>query len=336
MKILFLGDISGNSGPSMVNKNLLNQFKNNKNIFFLNKSNKFQKLMQCIKKLVKVDIINVSGIGIINFIAVLLGKVFKKKIVYIMHGAVKIEKNFSEYPFYYPIFENITIKYSDKIVCVSERFIEVLLKDKYYKKFKDKYTSINNGVNLNVVDKTKLCVKKDINTIVSLGGGRKEKNNIKVCEAIKKLNLPNIKYVIIGRKGKDIENIAKYEFVEYKGKISHEEVIKEMRKANIYIQNSIYEPFGIAPLEALNEGCSLILSKNIGMLNIFKKIPDKTVVDPMNVDEITHTILYRLTNSNNKELLDTIDREKIKWSEISKRYLDLWYELNQNKQLKDV
>lgn len=44
------------------------------------------------------------------------------------------------------------------------------------------------------------------------------------------------------------------------GRLPHDAMLAAMRGAAIYVHPALYEPFGLAPLEAASEGCALVLS----------------------------------------------------------------------------
>ncbi|HEV7437621.1 MAG TPA: glycosyltransferase family 4 protein [Pseudorhizobium sp.] len=48
----------------------------------------------------------------------------------------------------------------------------------------------------------------------------------------------------------------------HRGELTHEQTVSLMREAKIVVSPSIYEPFGLAPLEAARAGAALVLSDN--------------------------------------------------------------------------
>ena len=49
-----------------------------------------------------------------------------------------------------------------------------------------------------------------------------------------------------------------YSNVTFAGKLDEEELLALFRKSSIYVATSIYEPFGLAPLEAALCGCAVV------------------------------------------------------------------------------
>ena len=170
-----------------------------------------------------------------------------------MHGYVKKEYEINEVPLdsrrLLKAEENI-INVADRIICVSENFCNLMKKE--LKAKKDKITFVNSGIDL-LTEKDNINIQRDDNffTIVSIGGGIRIKNNIKVCKAIDKLKNVKIRYIVIGPRAKDGEKIIKYEFVQYYESLPHDKVLQILSQSNLYIQNSYFESFGLGIVEAI-------------------------------------------------------------------------------------
>ena len=114
--------------------------------------------------------------------------------------------------------------------------------------------------------------------------------------------------MVAGAEGKDINTIKSYPFVDYIGMIPHEQILTYMQQSALYIQNSVFETFGIAPLEALLCGCNLLLSCHTGALSIIPGALETDIIyDPYDIDEIANKILTLLHNNNQKRLISSIN-----------------------------
>lgn len=309
MKVLYLGDFIKENGPSMVDINLTNKLGDQVLKVQINKN-----LKKALSEILSCDIINVSGVSVKGALYALIAKLCGKKVTYIMHGGLEIEKRYREVPKDRIICEKITIACAKKIICVSEKFEEII-KNTYNLK---KTTYINNGVELKFKDKLNNNI--DENLILTVGGGRKEKGILNICKAISCLNDKKVKLIVVGEDGPDTESIKTYDFVEYKGFVDNKELIKLMEQSNIFIQNSLYEPFGIAPLEAISSGCKVILSENIGAP--IKQI-NEFVVKHDDIESISKSIDNLLKNRN----IQNIDQsfiDNLTWENSAKRYIKLW------------
>jgi glycosyltransferase involved in cell wall biosynthesis len=66
---------------------------------------------------------------------------------------------------------------------------------------------------------------------------------------------------IAGSRGLDgAETLAATEGCELLGEISHDELLREMASASVFVSPALYEPFGLSVLEAARAGCALLLA----------------------------------------------------------------------------
>ncbi|WP_231286967.1 glycosyltransferase [Aerococcus sp. Group 1] len=78
------------------------------------------------------------------------------------------------------------------------------------------------------------------------------------------------------------------------------------------MQNSYFETFGLAVLEALFNGNNLLISKNVGARDVLENLQNSDVInDNQNIEEITEKIKNILVNSNNRRLYNGLNQEKI-------------------------
>ena len=93
------------------------------------------------------------------------------------------------------------------------------------------------------------------------------------------------------------------------------------------MQNSCFETFGLAPVEALSLNCSVLLSDKIGALDIIETAEESDIIyDYKNADEIAEKIKGILDRPNADRLAAGIDFDKYSWSERGKV---LWEKLIQ-------
>lgn len=79
----------------------------------------------------------------------------------------------------------------------------------------------------------------------------------------------------------------------------------------MFIQNSQFESFGLALIDALSLGCDVLFSTNTGAKDIITARQESDIInDITDVDEIKDKILKTLECPNNKRLYDSIDKEK--------------------------
>ncbi len=303
-KIFFVGDFYSNSGPANVNKYFLKM--NNGFYKYSLAKNKFARIFELIYKTLTSDIICFCSFSHINLFGMKLCKIFNKKSVYLMHGLLEKEKEFRVIDNRDILVEEKMLNDVDKIICVSIKY-KNLIKTYYSKK---NIQHVFNGIDsIHMLNMTTTIYKNNDKFIIfSTGGDNKQKNNIKVCEAIaSRSNLSkSVLYIIAGNlDNKDF--FAKYDFVKFTGNIEHEECVAIMKKANLYIQNSYLESFGLSIIEALLQGCDLLISNNIGAIDILDVNDESKIFDNDNINEIANKIEYKLQHNEHSNTLSSFD-----------------------------
>jgi glycosyltransferase involved in cell wall biosynthesis len=75
---------------------------------------------------------------------------------------------------------------------------------------------------------------------------------------------------------------------ELLGELSHQELLREMKMASIFVSPALYEPFGLSVLEAATAGCALLLSD----IPTFRELWDGAALffNPRDADELTQQL----------------------------------------------
>lgn len=328
MKLFFLGDFKSDTGPGIANKLLKKGFSNIENVKFSYSNLLIMRILEIIINTIRFDKICICSFSKINYIAIFLAKLFQKEIFYIMHGCASYENSINNIVQNKKEIKKINklekyiIKNSKKVFCVSKKFMEFMVDREL--NYSSKFDYIYNGIDIDEIEKiTSLYKEKKIkNQIVSIGGGMRQKNNLTVCKAIDILNSKygmNLKYVIIGLPYTDKNEICKYDFVEYYDYLPHDKVLQILGQSILYIQNSIFETFGLSIVEALFSGCNLLISNNIGVIDLINNLEGNDVIyNTMDVDEIVCKIRYILNNNNSIRISRNIKRDEISPNKTSK------------------
>ena len=320
-KIYFVGDMLNKTGPAIANQNYYLYLKND--MFYCFSNNRIIRSLHYIIHLFVVKKVVISSFSKLNLILLKIGKFFNKETFYLMHGFKKEEVKYQDLEdkvkekkikYEYELLDNV-----NHILCVSKFFSEYLAN--IYPEFKNKIKYVNNGINVENITKRE---KSKQYTIMSVGGGRRQKNNLTVCKAIEKAQI-DVKYIIVGEQDIDGDEIKKYPFVEYYDELPHEEVIKLMNRADLYIQNSYFETFGIALMEALKCGCNLLISSKIGAIEVLKGLSQSDIINDVdNVDEISIKILNKIKEKSNSITYDKLENSI---ENRSKEFLDIIKEM---------
>lgn len=100
------------------------------------------------------------------------------------------------------------------------------------------------------------------------------------------------------------EKIVSNQFIEFCGHINNPDELKELYlHAKAFVFPSLYESFGIPPLEAQECGCPIVISDVTALPEIYKD--SALYFDPYNVDDIANKIIALLNNEDlQKKLID--------------------------------
>ena len=312
MKIFVVGDYYSGTGPANVTKAYIENLP--EGTYYQRFKNKLFRLIELYIKIPKSDVVFLSGHSKQNLIAIKLAKKKGIKVAFLMHGCVEHENAINGVPDEaMNQVERATLEGSDLILAVSTQFEDWLKEN--YSQYSDKISHLINGVDLDITDLTDGGNRAD-NRIISIGGGMPRKRIVNICKAIDLLNKNGSCYelIVAGDIGLDTEAINSYPFVKNLGIISHEEMLKSLQGARLFIQNSCFETFGLAPLEALFSGCDILLSSVCGALSIFDRVNETDIInDTEDIDEIATKITYLIQNSNNSRLMQSIDKESASW-----------------------
>ncbi len=316
MRIFVVGDYKTGTGPANVTMEYLKRLE--KGTLYQKFNSKAARAAEIFIKSLFCDCILMSGYSAQNLLCIKAAKLFKKKTAYIVHGAITYENQINhEENASMSEVEEETLKGSDLLLAVSEKF-SVWMKENY-PQYKHKIDYVTNGVDFEVIKKSaniKDSIIRDKKQIMTIGGGMPRKAILQICEAIDILNKEgeDLKLVVIGKDGYDTKKINSYHFVENRGLVSNEEKTKLFYESALFVQNSLFETFGLAPVEALSCGVSILTSKVAGVLDILAGTYDEDIINnPNDTYELAGKIKNLLVNSNNERLIGCIDEESDSW-----------------------
>jgi len=172
--------------------------------------------------------------------------------------------------------------------------------------------------------------------ILFVGSRKKHKNLSCLILAFSQVKnkFPNLKLVIAGKKDSEIDevNLLKNK-LDLEEKIieiispSDEEIINLYKHAKLFIFPSLYEGFGLPPLEAIACSC-LVITSNIPAL---KEILGENIAcfNPYSVDNIADKIINVLVSERKRKALLEEGKKRLKLyskDKIINQYIELFYE----------
>ena len=329
MHIFLLGDFNTNNGPGNANKKIREALQLNYEIEYSKEQGKIKRIYEMYKGIIRSDILVICSASQINYLAVRLAKKFHKKVLYLMHGYSSYERRIEnpklsgeelKKTYDYEVF---IYSHADRILCVSMRCMNFMKRKLPIYAYKFDY--IFNSIDVKKIDKIckKNTNKRNKNQILSVGGGMRRKNILTIAEAVaesrEKKNL-----VVVGKTLSDGEKIKAFNNVIWYENLEHEELFRVMTETQLYVQNSIFETFGLAVIEALYAGCSILVSNTTGCLDLFNELTEHDVIfDTNDRKEILKKIEYLLSYPNNERLMTNLKKEYLsrewqasRWKEI--------------------
>jgi len=300
MKILYIGDFIKKNGPSIVDLNYRKYLAKTikKSLFF--QATNYKELPKLIADINKYDYIIISGVSFTGALVVFIAKsVFNKPVYYICHGLLKYESKFTKVNMRRFAFEKIIMNNSKSILAVSN-----LLKEKLSRLYKINHKKVQVQYNGIEFINWKGRIKKRKYTLLSVGGGRRQKRILNICKAIQRSNYKDrIKFIVVGEDGEDTHEIKKFKFVQYLGFIPREKLINVYQEAEIFLLLSTFDSFSSSFFEALQCKCSIITSQNIGVLELFPdELREQIIVDGDNIELLSKKIDSLLRQPNYDEI----------------------------------
>ena len=146
-------------------------------------------------------------------------------------------------------------------------------------------------------------------TVCSLSPRKNLKRTLEAFELVRTTR-PEVKLVVVGEQR--LKPFAKYDLKELlqapnvvlKGYVSDQEIVNLYGKASAFIFTSLYEGFGIPPLEAAAMGCPSVVSNVTAMPEVLRD--SVCYCDPVNVEDIALSMQKLLENPEYRE--DLIER----------------------------
>ncbi len=331
MRIFLIGDYTTGTGPANVTRDLLKNLPSD--TLYLRHWNKVFRTIEIVFGVPKSDVIVLSGYSRQNLLALRIAAFYHKPTCYLMHGCVEYENEINDVvDTNMNHVERKTLQGADLILGVSRQFRDWL--KEYYPEHATKIGHLTNGVDWRRMRERATADRRDPKQIFSVGGGMPRKRIRVLCKAIELLNKRGfgLRLVVAGDSGKDTEEIHSYPFVEDVGLVSQKEIWRYYHTSTIFVQNSCFETFGLAPLEALLSGCDILVSRAVGAISIFREmIPSDVIQNPEDPEEIAEKLAYLLEHENHSRLLVELDKESTSWEARAKELQTILSQLKEKK-----
>lgn len=316
-RILLVGFYWENNGPNNVNKEIIRYMDDD--FIYVKSKNRYIKFVEATVKVLKAQTVLVSGMSKVGFFTARIAKHLNKKIVFIMHGCVAYEKELNCLSGMENTIarEQCLIEMADRLLPVSAKFAEWV--KMRYPEASYKVCPWPLGVNQSEVQTP--ISKKEKGLVIAAGGDRNQKNNSVLCDVMCSIN-GDARLEIYGdlQPGKEhLENA----FISWMGIVPNDQFLERLRCAEVFVINSVLEPFSIAVFEALAAGCSVLVSQYVGAAELMKLEAEDIIFDPYDREEIKQKLIMLLRQSNNQRISEQIDWNQISYKNAIKRLKDL-------------
>lgn len=217
---------------------------------------------------------------------------------------------------YYLIYKFLTplaIRTSKLILTVSKFSKSELVH--YYRIDENKIKVVYNAVSpkKNSIKKSE---NKNSDYILTVGSLDPRKNLKILIEAFTDERLKNFKLHVVGSSNKAFRSFRIDESnmtnIKMLGHISDEELTREYQGAKMFICPSLYEGFGIPPLEALNHHVPIVISDIPVFREIYEGVPH--YFNPLSKEAIINTILNQQANNTFDEVETNRILSKFSWT----------------------
>jgi glycosyltransferase involved in cell wall biosynthesis len=211
-----------------------------------------------------------------------------------------------------------------ELLNIPEKRIKIipLAADEQYKPLKNKD---------NVIQEINKEYNIDSPYILFVGTLEKRKNIPTLLKAFYKLKKSDInhKLVIVGGKGWKytrifdlIEQLNLQDDVIFTDYVSDEYLVKLYNAADLFVYPSLYEGFGLPPLEAMACGCPVITSNTSSLPEVVGEAG--IMIDPNDINSLTESMYTVLTDKGLKEELSKKSLERAKMFSWKKTAAETW------------
>ncbi len=259
-------------------------------------------------------------------------KVTGKPLVVHVHATDFDRSGGSVNPMVYNI-EKEGLDFADKAITVSNLTRDIVI-NKYGQPWQ-KVTTVYNAVEPNHTNKLSERKGVEEKVVTFLGRITLQKGPEYFIEAAYKVikRMDNVRFVMAGSgdmMNKMIERAAGLGIMDkfhFTGFLKGDDVFRMFRHSDLYIMPSVSEPFGISPLEAMQSGVPVIISKQSGVSEILKHA---IKIDFWDIDKMANAIYAIL----NYPALATMISEKgleeannLRWEESAKQVHSIYSEV---------
>ncbi len=263
--------------------------------------------------------------------------IFYSNKIYTLHDItfVRFPKNFSwKFRTFYKIMIPYMLKTSHRIITVSNFSKKEI--SNHYGINEDKFSVVHNGIKELFINPRIKEKDKKTQYFLTVSSINENKNLKRLIRAFNLININDLKLYIVGRfdlrsfrEVNELQELLRSKRVIFKDDVSDEELAVLYKNAISFLFPSLYEGFGIPPLEAQGSGCPVLLSNIDSLKEIYG--PSVLYFNPLDVNDM-YTKMVMLVNDlqlrNDLSLKGNMNVKKYSWNSSAKSLVSIIKETN--------
>lgn len=277
--------------------------------------------------------------GDIPFVVTLHGTSFGEFISYFNVPLAFINRNLilaAMFEMLAAFLTNIEYKCADKIIAVSRAVAEETAA--FYRLPKERIVTIHNGIDLLSFTDSRVGENRE-HTILSVGRLSWRKGYKYLIDAMPYVlsEYPNARLLLLGDGDqktplqRHVKKLGIDNSVLFLGSLSAEGLHSLYHEADVYVQPSLYEPLGIAILEAMSMRKAVVGTRVGGIPELITNDVEGLLVEPGNSLQLATAITNVFSDSSCRRRFGSNARKRVEreftWETIAKETLDLYANL---------
>lgn len=228
----------------------------------------------------------------------------------------------------------IEYRCANKVIAVSKALAREAVK--FFRLPRNRVVAIHNGIDLPRISFSRFKKENEEHLILSVGRLVWRKGYKYLFDAMPHVlsEYPDAKLIVVGYGNQKI-SLQRYAkklgidgFVHFLDKVSRETLYSLYRKAEVYVQPSLYEPFGITILEAMSMRKPVVATNVGGIPEIITNGVEGLLVEPGNSLQLAKAITSVFSDSSLMRRLGNNARRRVErdftWETIAKKTLELY------------
>jgi 1,4-alpha-glucan branching enzyme len=231
----------------------------------------------------------------------------------------------------------IEYRCADRVIAVSKATAEETVR--FYRLPRERVVAIHNGIDLPSFTDSRVAEGSQEHTILSVGRLSWRKGYKYLIDAMPYVlsEYPNANLLLVGDGIQKIHlqqhtrKLGIENSVFFLGKVSADRLYSLYHGADVYVQPSLYEPFGIAILEAMSMGKAVVATCVGGIPELIRNGVEGLLVEPGSSLQLTRAITDVFSDSSCKKRFGGNARKRVEreftWEAIAKKTLEFYTNL---------